>query len=550
MRKLAFICLFILGQVFAFSQAPSPYALDQLIVKFKTDAQLPSLNRSKGTFNIGALDQLNTKQEVQSISLSGNRQKEDTYLLTFSGERDIEALVKTYQNTNLFEYVEPNYIGTGGGRRGTQEIIPSDTYFSRQYGLKNNGFFSLFVATNDADIDMELGWDIETGSESTIVAILDTGVKLDHPEFKGRIWKNDQEESDSKDSDSNGYIDDLNGWDFAFKDNDPTDDHGHGTNVAGIVGANGDNDLGYAGVDWHCKLMICKILNANNFGYYSWWTEAIYYAVNNGAKVINMSVGGKNFSRAMEDAVNYAHEKGVTIVACMMNTDSETTYYPAGYDHTIAVGATNPNDQRSDPFFWDRNSGSNFGSHIDVVAPGNYIYGLSHQSNTNYDFFWGGTSQATPLVTGLSALLLAQKPKRTPDDIRHIIRNTAEDLIGKMSEDVAGFDKYYGYGRVNAHKALSYQDDVTAAKNPEFKEKIFAIHPNPSTDHVMITGELKNVKISLTNAAGTLLYEKSIGDNQRQLRIDVSDFPKGIYLLQVFSKDDGMMRQSERIIVN
>ena len=189
--------------------------------------------------------------------------------------------------------------------------------------------------------------------------------------------------------------------------------------------------------------MIGKILDENNSGYYSWWTDAIYYAVDNGAKVINMSVGGSGFSSSMKDAIDYAYNNGVTVVACMMNENNNTTFYPAGYQNTIAVGATNPNDERSAPFFWSTTSGSNYGNHIDVVAPGNYIYGLNYQSDTNYNSYWGGTSQAAPLVTGLSSLLLAQDADKTPDDIRSIIRNTAEDQVGNVSEDISGFDIYY-----------------------------------------------------------------------------------------------------------
>ena len=232
------------------------------------------------------------------------------------------------------------------------QSIPNDTYFSRQYGLYNDGTFSLSSATNDADIDMDLGWDIEQGDQSIIVAVLDSGIKLDHPEFSGRLWTNPNETLNGIDDDNNGYIDDINGWDFANNDNTPTDDHGHGTNVTGIIGANSNNNLGYSGVDRNCKLMIGKILDENNSGYYSWWTDGIYYAVDNGAKVINMSVGGSGFSSSMKDAIDYAYNNGVTVIACMMNENNNTTFYPAGYQNTIAVGATNPNDERSAPFFW------------------------------------------------------------------------------------------------------------------------------------------------------------------------------------------------------
>ena len=241
--------------------------------------------------------------------------------------------------------------------------------------------------------------------------------------------------------------------------------------------------------------MICKILDQNNSGLYSWWAEAIYYAVDHGAKVINMSVGGPSFSNTMQTAINYAYNNGVTVVACMMNENNNVTYYPAGYQNTIAVGSTNPNDERSAPFFWSASSGSNYGSHIDVVAPGNYIYGLNYLSNTNYNSYWGGTSQATPLVTGLSSLLLAQDSNRSPDDIRTIIRNTAEDQVGNMSEDMLGFDNYYGYGRINAYQALSqFQVNTNEANFDDLKLSIF---PNPSSKYLFIKSKIAYKEVVL-----------------------------------------------------
>ena len=151
---------------------------------------------------------------------------------------------------------------------------------------------------------MDLAWNIETGSSEIVVAVLDSGIKLDHPEFLGRVWNNDNQE---------------NGYDFANNDNDPTDDHGHGTNVAGIIGAISNNSTGYAGVDWNCKIMPLKVINDENWGYYSWWIDAIYYAVNNGANIINMSLGGSSYSQAMEDAVNFAVNNNVQVFVSMMN---------------------------------------------------------------------------------------------------------------------------------------------------------------------------------------------------------------------------------------
>ena len=189
------------------------YAKNQLIIKFKTESNIhPENCIVEQKFSLKELDALNKELGVQWITLTGNKKKGDTYILKFKTEQDINQLIKLYQKSDLFEYVEPNYIGTGGGQEGVLQTIPNDTYFSRQYGLHNDGSFTLSPTTNDADIDMDLGWDIEQGSESIIVAVLDGGIKLDHPEFSNRIWNNANEVLNGIDDDNNGYIDDIEGW--------------------------------------------------------------------------------------------------------------------------------------------------------------------------------------------------------------------------------------------------------------------------------------------------------------------------------------------------
>jgi thermitase len=451
MKKLFLLAGLLISLQIAYAQALQPEM--SVIIKLSVTGDAPGskLRNQDIIINTGVEKVSKDYGTLGMRRLFTGRSGQNIYVARFPEGTAMEDVISAYYATGEIEYAELDHMGTVGG---VQAMTPNDQYYSRQWGLKNDGSFSLMTAVAGADVEMENAWDIETGDTNIIVAIIDTGNKLDHSEFTGRIWYNFKETKNGIDDDNNGLIDDIRGWDFAYNDNNPTDDNGHGTNVTGIIGANGFNLDGYAGVDLNCKLMSLKALDGSSFGQYTWFAEAIYYAVDNGAKVINMSLGGSSTSQALKDAIAYAISKKVVPVVCMMNTNSNTTYYPAAYPGVIAVGSTNPNDTRTSPFFWSTTSGSNYGNHISVVAPGNYIYGLSYTSNTNYGSYWGGTSQATPLVAGIASLLLAQDSSRTPAQIKSLIEQTAEDQVGKVTEDVKGWDRYYGYGRVNAFRAL------------------------------------------------------------------------------------------------
>ncbi len=407
--------------------------------------------------------------------------------------------------------------------------VPNDTHYNDQWALKNNGSFNLSTAKAGADIEMEPAWNIEQGDTSIIVAIIDTGCKLDHPDLGGRIWINYKEiANNSIDDDNNGYVDDRMGWDFINSDNNPTDDHGHGTNIAGIIGAKSNNALGVTGIDWNCKLMILKATDNTNTGTFQALTDAVNYAVNNGARVINMSMAAPVTATNLQMAIVNAAFKNVVVVASMGNYDSfGLTNYPAGYPGVIAVGSTDPDDTRSDPFSWGNNSQSNTGSYISVVAPGNYIYGLDWQSNTDYSQYWSGTSQAAPHVSGIASLLLAQNPSLTNPQVKTIIQNTAEDQVGDLSEDTPGWDKYYGYGRVNAYKALQ----MAAGVRNYHAENNWSVYPNPSSGTFYINSSKTIDEITVIDLAGRKAVQLHPSANNCPLNLETP----GIYFLRVTS---------------
>jgi thermitase len=520
------------------------YANNRLILKLKTPYESILQNRSDNKttiLGIAEVDILNIElgcKEAQFIKGGGIVR---SIVLEFKTPIDIQKAIESYKNTGKFEYVEPDFIGHGDGvQECSPDIVPNDTYFSRQWGLKNDGTFTLTSSVTGNDIKAVDAWDITTGSTKNIICILDSGCKLDHPEFTGRIWQNSKEIANNGiDDDKNGKIDDIQGWDFANNDKDPTDDHGHGTNVTGILGASGNNSIGYSGVDWKSQLMVIKALDANNSGLYSWWESGIYYAVDNGAKVINMSVVGNSNSSSLEAAVNYAWNKGVIIVACMGNDNVGVSRYPASFNNLIAVGSVNPNGKRSVPFSWSATSGSNYGSHIDVCAPGNYIYGLSYNSNTSFNTYWSGTSQATPHATGLAGLMIARNTTLTPAQIKDYMQKGCDDLTGDPTEDVAGFDNYYGWGRINAKKTLNLIPASSATLDLNNESAQLMVSPNPSKGiFTLSTPSILRgaANIEIFNLTGQIVYQKSISSaSELQMDIDLSAQAKGIYIVHVKS---------------
>lgn len=391
----------------------------------------------------------------------------------------MDEIADDFGSDGNVEYGEPNYIGMSAGVKESayenfikKNITPNDEMFYKQWYLQNNGSVNPSSggrAKVGADIKIIDAWEIETGSEDVIVAILDSGIKDDHPDLSGRIWINkDEIPGNGIDDDYNGYIDDVRGWDFAYDDRKPEDGFGHGTNIATVIGASTNNNLGFAGIDMKCRLMNCKNLSSYNSGEYAWWSESIKYAVDNGADVINMSEGGDDFSKVLKTAIEYALENDVMVVAAMMNKGDGRDYYPASYKGVFSVGATDTDDKRCRKFSWG--GGSCWGSHISVVAPGNRIYGLDYENDDNFDVYWSGTSQSTAIVSAIASLLKSQNKNRTSDEIKKIIRLTSKDLVGDLSEDKPGWDKYYGYGRVDTYAALNY-DNVYDKKEEVIDEQ-------------------------------------------------------------------------------
>ncbi|MBL3658934.1 S8 family serine peptidase [Fulvivirga sediminis] len=460
---------------------------------------------------------------------------EDSVLLyTFSNQLSLDSILKAYKTCAAFTQVEPDYKGEAAGH---PYQTPDDQVFSKQWYLNNDGSSSA-SARAGADINISPAWKITTGKENITVAILDSGIDPDNPDFHGRLWENKNEiPGNGIDDDNNGYIDDDRGWNFVSSNNLPWDDQGHGTAVAGLLAATGNNRYGMAGVDWHCKLMICKTLDSNLEGYYSQWIEAIYYAVDHGADIINFSMIGRQPSGLLEEAIKYASSRGVMVVASMGNDNNETPCYPAAYPTTLAVGATDEQDHRKDA----GTKGSNFGQHIDVMAPGNNMYSYGQEK------LWSGTSMSAPLVSGIAALIKGGRPNLNDKEIKAIIIQGSEDQVGDLSEDKPGWDRYYGWGRVNAYNSLVLLQNLRSWT----MEGVLNIFPNPSKGIIHVnykSREQQDLQLSIVDAKGKLHHKANLKFNQKNeisLSLDLSTFSPGIYYLIIQENE----RKLSRVVV-
>lgn len=270
-------------------------------------------------------------------------------------------------------------------------------------------------------INAPAAWDLTLGDPNLVVALLDTGIDLNHPEFAGRL---------------------LPGFDFVNNDSTPADDNGHGTHVAGIVAAGIDNGIGIAGIAGRSKLLPVKVLNAKNQGYWSNVAKGITWAVDRGAQVINLSIGGSTNVQSMRDAVAYALAHNVLVVAAAGNENTSSARYPASYEDVLSVAGWTANGSR-----WPL---SNYSVNVDLMAPGATIYSSIWitPSTSSYQSL-SGTSMAAPHVTGVTALMLSRNPNLTPVELRAILQNTALDV------GAPGVDEYTGHGRIDALAALA-----------------------------------------------------------------------------------------------
>jgi subtilisin family serine protease len=357
-----------------------------------------------------------------------------------AGQRDLIAAALA--RDPRVRYAEPNV-------RFHAFAEPDDPSYPELWGLENTGqAVNGLSGTPDADIDAPEAWSVSTGSAGVTVGVIDTGVDYTHPDLAANIWVNPGEScagcrTDGIDNDGNGYVDDWHGWDFKNDDNNPFDDHGHGTHVAGTIGALGDNGTGVVGVNWTVRIMPLKFLGADGSGDAADAIRALNYATAMGAKVTNNSWGGDGYSQALADAIAQADAHGSLFIAAAGNsfTNTDTSpNYPSGYDlpNVVAVAATDQRDARA----WFSNYGRRT---VDLGAPGANI--LSTQPGASYQYL-DGTSMAAPHVAGAAALAWSAFPSASALGVKALLLRTVDPNASLAGRTTTG-------GRLNVGNALA-----------------------------------------------------------------------------------------------
>lgn len=347
-----------------------------------------------------------TKQEIEKIKAeigchSLDHSIANTYIFK-SKKMSRDDLQQYFQNNWKPEHIEPHYMYLTNEETSSIEI-PNDILFSDyQYNLP-------IIETNR-------GWNVSKGAEGIIIGVVDTGVDLNHPDLQGRL---------------------LTGYNTITPDAKPSDDVGHGTHVAGIISANVNNREGIAGMTWNNKILPVKALDASGVGTSYSVAEGIIWAADHGAKVINLSLGNYADANFLHEAIKYAFNKDIVLIAATGNDNTERPGYPAAYPEVLSVSATNSS--------MDRASFSNYGDYIDVMAPGESI--ASTYPNNQYAAL-SGTSMASPHVAALAGLIRSVNPDLKNTEVMDIIRNNVIDL------GESGHDKYYGYGQIDVYAAL------------------------------------------------------------------------------------------------
>ncbi len=482
-RKCCLVVTLLVVAILPAIVAAAEYHPTRLIVRLDSSTSQSSLSKLSSSVHADKITPLLKGNHVASASRGAFA---SVYVMEFA-----DSIVRVRAESELAGQPGIAYV-----ERDIYMVTFSDPLYVYQWGMHNvgqeypgiirvpgiaNDSLKMLTGLEGADINRLAALAKPTDRSRVKVAIIDTGVDYEHPDLSENIWHNFDEVEGRVgfDDDFNGYVDDRYGYDFSgddangysiSPDSDPMDTIGHGTHCAGIVGAVTENGIGIEGVAPNVEIMCLKIF-PNALASAS--AEAIIYAVENGAKVINASWGSPFFSAILADAVKFAVDNGVLFVAASGNSGTSTPFYPARLDETFTVGATNSNDEVT--------SFSTFGNWLDVCAPGQDILSLRAQDTDLYAeggepllrivedeyYLADGTSMAAPHVTGSAALILSVAPGLSADSVRRLLVNTADRVSDPSGAVPTGFSPHGGYGRINVGRAVGLlQDDYAEIEEP------------------------------------------------------------------------------------
>jgi serine protease len=514
--KNTFSFLFLVGLLFGFratAQTVDPNAVDgQLHVKLSTD---PGLILDGYTGGNLALDAIFLTSGLDSIykpfPLAGTA-LDSVYRVVFPNAAQVDALIPVLEALPYIEYVEKNPIVF-------PTLTPNDL-LANQWSL--------------VKIDAELAWNYTTGSASVLVAILDDAIAIDHQDLAANIYTNSAEDGGFPllDDDGNGRADDVNGFDVADNDADPRppanasgndDGFSHGTHVAGIVGAATNNGVGMASIGYSVKILPVKISDDAN-GNLTGGLDGLFYATRSGVDVINMSWGLYDDVATLKSLIQQAAVQGIVLVAAAGNDGDQVLFYPAAYPDVISVGATDQNDAKA--------SFSNYGSTIDVMAPGVGIYSTLPEGNNTYGNK-SGTSMAAPMVSGLVALVKSHFPGMSATQVQQRIENSCQDISAQNPT----LNGQIGAGRINAYQTLG---NVSIS---ELNGGTFSIYPNPTRDRINLK---KSATDNVTSIAILDVSGREVISSSWVESLNVSNLASGIYTVLI--EANGNLSQTKMMI--
>ncbi len=526
----------------------SSYSQVTYFIKYKNYVSQSSISekiKTKQFFQTSALPVLN-KANFSASYFARNLGADDSNLsrivkLTFTDNSSAQNFIKQIKNDQSVEYVQASNVYK-------IDSVPNDSLVSEQWALKKIQAFN--------------AWNITEGSDSIIIGLIDTGVDYLHPDLKNKIYYNPGEmgtdkngnnkESNSIDDDGNGFIDDYMGWDFTDRsgfpfdsnsgdylnwDNNPMDENGHGTYIAGIIAAETNNLIGIAGAAPKVRILNLRAFDPSGYGEEDDVAAAILYAVKMGAKVINMSFGDTQFSYVLRDVIRYAYSKGVVLVASSGNSGNDEPHYPSGYSEVICVGNSTEND--------DVNPTSNYGSTIDLVAPGTDI--LTTAKGGGYAVV-SGTSASAPFVSATAGLILSLG-NFSNEEVKQILKSTADDI------DQPGWDIYSGAGRLNMFKAVSAT--APSVIKFDYPYKNFSTkYDTLSITATILSAYFKSYSLYVGTGLTPQTWTTLISNGQYQFEdkkifnLDISTFQDSVYCLRlVVNLDNGMITE-ERLNFN